>query len=683
MDIVASEPDLGSSSRLRGHVDECSIDAGIVGWALNVEALDLPVRLELVAGGIVFAETETYVPRTDVSESIGLGHSIEPGFHFDLDQIARCPPEVLDKKMEVRVAGSLYVLPAATALPTASSLSSESRQASSKRPQIAERPTVHNLRLHLDDLREAAGPLVQLPMRPIPENLCGFIELVASDSSGLVWIMGWMDKSRVLEFSAVITQRRKFAAGVILTGFGRTDIPSSACGIIGVIASEWRPGSDADAAFLYFNLEKRRYLRTLDTLSILSAEDFANEFAARKDVYYDVGRATTLRDMLLSQEVWQPTNLSNIGFAVTAAVDRALIIPDFGCLIEGWIISPAKRIQQLCLRLGTRILHCEPTSLHWRSREDLSAPFPEYSAIVNRAGFVATFAGEFSQHESPEILLKFIYADGTSTNHAAPHQAIRVLGHSATIADLVTYYPTLKDEQFFPAIAATIRRQAHGYFGSCLPIVVRQSKTAAIFALPPDRCDLYLVFEELTQQARMGAPLPALTFVSPNSENRTDVLALFNDLTRNEQVVGSLFFVDDAEYALQTLSAVLPALKAEQFLYVGRGVFLTKEARELAMRLLCSELEQLVIFERMDLRRHETSGPDSPDLSLACFAWNSRDYLSWSQRAMACLGGGYDKAALKKLISSARIFHRSAVATRSRTLSPLIEAINCVPMEEC
>ena len=67
--------------------------------------------------------------------------------------------------------------------------------------------------------------------------------------------------------------------------------------------------------------------------------------------------------------------------------------PGFGCFVEGWILSPVKRVAQLLLRMGSIVLPCDPASLYFRPRGDLDQVYPDRTTLTRRAGFVATFLG--------------------------------------------------------------------------------------------------------------------------------------------------------------------------------------------------------------------------------------------------------------------------------------------------
>lgn len=68
----------------------------------------------------------------------------------------------------------------------------------------------------MDDLREQASVLVSHALRPIPENLQGYVEIVSADPSGLVWI-GGLDPAG--EFARVqCRDQRAWSGGVTSCG---------------------------------------------------------------------------------------------------------------------------------------------------------------------------------------------------------------------------------------------------------------------------------------------------------------------------------------------------------------------------------------------------------------------------------------------------------------------------------
>ena len=183
----------------RGFVDIVDCLQGVRGWALDLAAPDYPVSVQLLVGEIVVAEISPDVPRHDISESLGI--EVSPGFAFEagvLELIGEVA-ESGDDLITVRIAGTRLSLGMADQPPRAEDIITRLRQLAAPAPAHA---TNADFELVLDDLRAEAAALAEQPLRPMPENLQGYIETLAIDTSGQVWMIGWMRRGHLTEFSA-------------------------------------------------------------------------------------------------------------------------------------------------------------------------------------------------------------------------------------------------------------------------------------------------------------------------------------------------------------------------------------------------------------------------------------------------------------------------------------------------
>ena len=103
-----------------------------------------------------------------------------------------------------------------------------------------------DLRAGLQRLAEVARPRQGKQLRAAPENLAGYIETVAQDETGRVWIMGWIRGGLPTELPVVLAGRARHAGALGLFRFPRADLPEGAQAFIGLLASDWQPTPGVD-----------------------------------------------------------------------------------------------------------------------------------------------------------------------------------------------------------------------------------------------------------------------------------------------------------------------------------------------------------------------------------------------------------------------------------------------------
>ncbi len=334
--LVGTELNERNGAAHSGFVDVVDSRQGVRGWALNhADPLD-PVRLLLCVGDQVVAETLANAERADISAKFG--RPTRAGFAFDGEIMTMLPSfmEEPDDPVTVRVAESGRHLPSAGKPASIGQIIAQLRLDATPEP----RSTIADFELMLDELRAGADALAEGALRPLPENLQGYIETVAVDTSGQVWFIGWMKRGHVQEFSAVVVERRKYPASVAVMSYARDDLPSDSCGIVGLVSSTWRPSSATSELHLFFGIGGRFHLRAHAPLRIVTSGELVSEYEGVRDRCFGEGRAIALQRMLTALENWLPTRTAAQWFASECSIDRILLVPGLGCLVEGWVVSP-------------------------------------------------------------------------------------------------------------------------------------------------------------------------------------------------------------------------------------------------------------------------------------------------------------------------------------------------------
>ncbi len=659
----------------RGFIDLIDISQGVRGWVLDLSVPQTPQRVSLMVGDVVVAEVLPDGPRHDISEALGV--TVTPGFAFDAPTLAMVADlaENAEDAVYVRISGTECMLGTSEPAPTAAQIMKQQRLFNVATPN---RSSTADFELLLDDLRADAVALAEQALRPVPENLQGYIETLALDTSGQVWMVGWMRRGHLTEFSAVISERRKIPAAVAIMTYTRDDLPADACGVIGLLSSSWRPTSATAEFYVFFGAGGRFHLRSHTPIRFVTPSELVAEYENVRERCLGEGRAIALQRMLTSLESWLPTRSTGQAYATETSIDRVLLVPGLGCLVEGWVVSPMKRVEGLRLRIGGAVMSAQADCTYWKPRPDLHDAFPGSLALVARAGFVAMFAGDADPEDFADPVIKVVFEGGASANWSIPPKVFRRLGHSADIEDAQLFFPALQEESFFPRFAEAAIRAQRRSMNAPVTISVKRTRRAMVFVLPEDRCDMFLLFEELTQQCRTRADgssgVEGVAFIASAKSNRSDALWLFREFQVSTGVPASLLVIDDAAHAFALLADILREIGANRFVFIGAGVFLTESGWHHARHVLQTPGPDLVFlgmepdaFEQRDLNDSVTA---------RCFAWSTQLFVRWSATAASFLGGYHRENGLFRS-NVAHVVHHGA-ARSSRTLLParIQEAVN-------
>ena len=658
-------------------------EAGLVGWALDLAKPGDPLQLELMAGETVLERRPTELPRDDV-------HAIEPGtrtpgFRFSLCglralvDVAGAAP---DGRLRVRVAGTDCLLGAQAPLPLAADIVSrtglgQAAQASPRHAreiqEIAEDPLGA-----LKALAKTAEHIRQGPLAPADDRVDGFIEAMSQGPRGCVWLLGWMRRDCPLHFPAVLSSDgTTFPAGVAAATYDREDLPQDAVGFLAVASTGWRPPGDGQGPRLFFGDAAERCLPSTDRFSLLNdAECVARVAPVRESLSGPC--APALRRLLARTTDWLPDVSRATELEVRAHLERVLVLPGFGCLAEGWLLSPLQPVEDLALQMGGATLAADAVSLTRKSRPDLLGAATSDRRMADSAGFVAAFLGDVQGHDltaGPPPVLKVLLPGGASANLEVGRGAVRVLGHSAAFEDVLQLYPAVEGEPFFPALARCIGDEAGRGAREVVAFRVWPARSALVAAVPDDPHDMALLLSELaTVAGRKGEAPPPMALVARAGDRRADVLTAYRELSEGAEAPVSLFFVADPGCAIHALGRVLDHLGAERFAYVGPGVFPTDVGWSALLGRLASAQDGPAAVAVADDGSPPATGRRG--IPAECFAWDQRGFAAWLAAQPMALGGG--PAAAPGLPAQAVPLLRSAGARRGRRGAPsrFTEAVN-------
>jgi hypothetical protein len=476
-------------------------------------------------------------------------------------------------------------------------------------------------------LRQAGVSLSAGPLRPGPGKEVGCIEVLSIDEGGLVWVQGWMRRCAAIDAPAAVVDGRKEPAGFVYTWFERADLNSEHCGFIGLIHSSWVPTS-ATTPLLFIKGEEIVFVRGLSPTRIIKHAEFAAAFRNLASRCH-TGPTAELLQLIDSPSSWTPTQSG-----ATAALDSAVVIPGFGCVVQGWALNPLSRPLRFGLRFGPNILSADEDSIIYSSRVDLSNVAPGCDALLQQAGFVLVFRGEVPVRELGAPILKVTYEDGSSSRHAIEARLFRTIGSAVEPEALLAYYPSLPRERFFPELAFSLRKADRAQAASWRPITLATSPRAIVCVLPPNRSGAYLLAEQLRAHVgiRKGA---GILLITGQTAVRSDAITLRASLADDAGIACSLIAARRPAQALYALDSMLKTIGCERFVFLGPGMLPTSLGWNVAFDYLASSEQNGCFLGVMDPTSDDPGSMDSG----AAIAWTRSALAEWLPGAPPLLGG--------------------------------------------
>jgi ADP-heptose:LPS heptosyltransferase/glycosyltransferase involved in cell wall biosynthesis len=501
--------------------------------------------------------------------------------------------------------------------------------------------TLENTVLSPADARRAeAEAMARLALQAGTEGPQGYIETVAT-GDGAIWLMGWMKSGHALEFAGAIADLfeggGQHAVVVSAMSYSRADLPLGARGIIGRADGAWQPtlkDGEAEDFSLFFGPGGRFHMRCHRPLRMLGLAELAAEYQGFLARGMTGQQPPSIQRMLGALESWTPTKPGAAWMGTETSVDRILLVPGLGAFIEGWVLSPLRRVQDLRMRIGGVVMALHPHTLTWKPRPDLISAYPASEAMAAHAGFVGLFESPEALSDYAEPVLKIVFEGGASVNFPIPPKLFRRLGQSARLEDARKFFPALEEEAFFPAFARAAARAERAAVIPAAPVQVAEAERVLVMVLPPERCDLFLLFTAAARQARVAAGAWGIVFLASAGAGRSDALWLFRDFTRDMPgVAASLLTIAEPSQAFASLPDVLATVGARHFVFVADSVFLSDEGWAMvpgALEAVALEAEGAApLF----------FGDERDGLGARCFAWSTERLARWSATSAAALGG--------------------------------------------
>lgn len=602
------------TARIEGFVETLDETAGIDGWVVDHADPARALTVELWAGDTRLAATDTNRERPDVCKALGV--TATPGFRF--------PDEAREMIRASAAAG--HAADVTVRLADGAQLPGKTRALDLVR--LADAPlTAETLADLLAAHQRTAARRLADPLPPLPDRQTGFLESLAADEHGRLWITGWIASDHILDRPAIILTDGKHAAGLALATVRRDDLQGNKTGFVGMMQSDWRPTGGV-APYLLMADTGARFLEPLLPTPVRSweavAPTIAHYLARSEGKYRDL-----LRDLFHVAPIWSLVDAAAHGERLQ--IDEVAILPGFGAFVTGWALSSRKDAEGFALKLGGTILTADPDSITRHDRPDVATLYPKLAHALETAGFVATFRGPIGDSNIDDVLLKVIWSDGSSTNDRATPGMIRILGLTAPIEAAQTYYPELQHERFFPDFAHHAATNARRHARSLRAYEVHQAPAVAIFGAPVMSTDLFLLYDTILRHAHA---LPAdwgIAILAESGLTRPMLVSLVADIRAETGRAVSLFFTRRGAPSTDALDIILDALGADRFAWIDASVALAPAG----WQAIAAAPESLTLLAATD----PAAPANTPRTGLDAFVADRATWAALTTNAAPRIGG--------------------------------------------
>jgi hypothetical protein len=424
--------------------------------------------------------------------------------------------------------------------------------------------------------------------------------------------------------------------------------------------------------FVYLGRQGQYHLRYGPQTRLLRADAFLAAFGQAQAL--PGGHAEAMAALLHSGSNWLPGNATATGVCAEGGIDRLLMLPGFGCLAEGWAVSPAKRVETFHMKIGDCVLVADEAATSFRARPDLQPVFGGVASVVARAGFSVVLRGALGGDASGAPLLRVVHDDGSMAVQRVEPKVLRRLDPVADGDEVLRLFPALRHETFYPNFLKSAGRLSAERFGEPQALALDPARRVVVLRLPADVSNLNLCLDRLACQVAAFAPDIGIALVCDHGRTRSAARLRFEELKSELAAPLSLFMLAHEDDALAELPAILSRLGAQRFVHLGRGIVPTAggwAAIEASLGKLGHAIDR---FEIVD----DVGAPDRVDgaLSAAAFGWSTPSLLEWSLSAPRLTRGLYQGSGLPETPGRDRVFKTAAMRIERPRASRLADMLD-------
>ncbi|OWK32508.1 hypothetical protein [Sphingomonas mucosissima] len=556
---MAAEPvEIGDA--MHGLVEQLHEVEGVQGWVLDLAEPQRILDVELWAGTLCLARTQTGLERPDVCSSVGL--PCRPGFRFG-DEAGRAIKDAAAQghlgDLHVRVQGS-------------SRLEAECPVRTLEMIRPISPPTdlgSDRLRATLNQHASDAMPLVNEATASTPSNQIGYLEGIWTSESGVTWMVGWMIEDTVTDRPVIIVDEDRYSGGMAISLAPRADLAANAKAFVAVIQTDWLVKINMPPQIVLAD-GSGRYLEPVRPAPLMEPEavlSIARDTLSRASGPH---RAAMLK--MLEANRYLPAD--RLG-SNRVQVDEVAVLPGFGAFVNGWALSSNRQASRFVLKVGSHTVRAVELCQSRFARSDVAELLPNVEQALKTAGFVTLFPGPIDQAALDQLSLEVVWQDGTSTIVEVPPVTVRVLGLTSSFDAICRLYPAIEAERFFPELAYHAARFAQVQARSVRGYECNPVRSSLLLAAPRQSADIFLLFDQALAHAAFLPEDWGISIIASPDEHRGLVLTLFAQLQHAAGRPCSLFFTGDAAPTSDVIEEVAATLSSERIAWVASHILLT------------------------------------------------------------------------------------------------------------
>ena len=338
-------------------------------------------------------------------------------------------------------------------------------------------------------------------------------------------------------------------------------------------------------------------------------------------------------------------------------LEAVAALDGFGVFLKGTMPGGHPAPERLFLRLDDRELEADPASVALSRAKDgvtrLSCVFPTDAPTLPARALALRLADGGGRGASCRL------ADATMERFVPDDEG----------GPFRRFYSHMEREPFFGRYAKAYYRLCASAFAECVLDAHEAQPVQLIVAAPAERPAQFLLFNQLKHHLRSSfASGFGVTVVAAEAQRHGETRELFFSLKEDLGAPCSLAFVREPRAAIWALEALLPALGASRFAYVGADVVLSARGWA-ALSALLESIAGLALLQPRD----PCEPWREPERAMHAFVWTAQEFHDWRGGVQLPIGFSPPLGALE---SEASILPNCGDIDLSVSPAPVLSRIN-------
>ena len=338
-------------------------------------------------------------------------------------------------------------------------------------------------------------------------------------------------------------------------------------------------------------------------------------------------------------------------------LDALSALDGFGVFLKGATPGGQPAPKRLFLRLDGLELEADPASV-----------------ALSRAKCGVTtlsclFPADAPAPPARDAALRLVFGDGRGAVCPLADATLERFVPDGEGGQFRRFYSHMEREPFFGRYAKAYYQLCAAAFADCVLDTHEPAPVPLIFAAPTERPAQFLLFDQLRRHLRKSfAPGFGVTVAAAEAQRHGETRELFFSLKEDLGAPCSLAFVREPRAAIWALDALLPALGATAFAYVGADVVLSARGWA-ALPAALESIAGLALLQPRD----PCEPWREPERAMHAFVWTAQEFLDWRRGVQLPIGFAPPLGALE---SEASILPNCGDIDFSASPAPVLSWIN-------